>query len=131
MSVKSKINPCACGCGELVEKKWKRGHCGRNWDMKRRIAPVKYPDEDLFRVHENKKRSTRATHRFHRKRIESNTLYCDICGVTDWRGLPVPIVIDHKNGLRHDDRLENLRLLCRNCDGQQDTFAGRNHGRYD
>ncbi len=40
------------------------------------------------------------------------------------------MVLDHINGECTDYRIENLRLLCPNCNSQQDTFAGRNKGRY-
>jgi len=51
---------------------------------------------------------------------------CDECGLTDWRGRPLSIHIDHINGVRGDNRLENLRMLCPNCHSQTDTFGGRN-----
>jgi 5-methylcytosine-specific restriction endonuclease McrA len=40
------------------------------------------------------------------------------------------MVLDHRNGDNTDNRLDNLRLLCPNCNSQQATFAGRNRGRY-
>jgi 5-methylcytosine-specific restriction endonuclease McrA len=40
------------------------------------------------------------------------------------------LVLDHINGDRSDNRITNLRLLCPNCNSQQNTFAGRNKGRY-
>ena len=52
---------------------------------------------------------------------------CDWCGLTEWRGRPLSIQIDHVNGIRDDHRLENLRMLCPNCHSQTDTFAARNH----
>jgi 5-methylcytosine-specific restriction endonuclease McrA len=36
------------------------------------------------------------------------------------------LVLDHVNGAKHDWRLENLRLLCPNCNSQTPTFCGRN-----
>jgi hypothetical protein len=36
------------------------------------------------------------------------------------------MVLDHINGVPNDNRLENLRFLCPNCNSQTDTFAGRN-----
>jgi DNA-binding CsgD family transcriptional regulator len=51
---------------------------------------------------------------------------CESCGLTEWRGLPIPLALHHVNGDRHDNRLENLQILCANCHGQTDTWAGRN-----
>lgn len=51
---------------------------------------------------------------------------CDWCGLTEWRGRPLSIQIDHVNGIRDDHRLENLRMLCPNCHSQTDTFAAKN-----
>ena len=51
---------------------------------------------------------------------------CDECGLTEWRGKRLAIQIDHRNGVRDDNRLENLRMLCPNCHSQTDTFAARN-----
>jgi 5-methylcytosine-specific restriction endonuclease McrA len=51
---------------------------------------------------------------------------CERCGITDWRGRPLAIHIDHINGVKDDWRLENLRMLCPNCHSQTPTFGGRN-----
>jgi hypothetical protein len=56
---------------------------------------------------------------------------CSECdSLPEWRGKPLTMVLDHRNGDNTDNRLENLRLLCPNCNSQQATFAGRNRGRY-
>jgi 5-methylcytosine-specific restriction endonuclease McrA len=39
------------------------------------------------------------------------------------------MVLDHINGIPNDNRIENLRFLCPNCNSQTDTFAGRNTNR--
>jgi Zn finger protein HypA/HybF involved in hydrogenase expression len=44
-----------------------------------------------------------------------------------WQGERLILVMDHINGVNNDNRLENLRLLCPNCNSQTDTFAGRNN----
>jgi len=51
---------------------------------------------------------------------------CDECGISEWRGKPLAVQIDHRNGVRDDHRLENLRMLCPNCHSQTKTFAARN-----
>jgi 5-methylcytosine-specific restriction endonuclease McrA len=43
-----------------------------------------------------------------------------------WCGNPLSLHLDHKNGIRNDHRLENLRWLCPNCHSQTETYCGRN-----
>ena len=52
---------------------------------------------------------------------------CAICGQEPfWNGKELVLTLDHINGHNHDDRIENLRWVCPNCDRQLSTFAGRN-----
>ena len=43
-----------------------------------------------------------------------------------WRGNPLTLQLDHINGIRTDNRIENLRILCPNCHSQTDTWCGKN-----
>ena len=54
---------------------------------------------------------------------------CDFCGLTEWRGKPISIQVDHINGVRDDHRVENLRMLCPNCHSQTPTYGTRNRKR--
>jgi hypothetical protein len=54
---------------------------------------------------------------------------CSICGSKRWNGEPIPLVLDHVDGDAENGQLDNLRLVCPNCDAQLPTFKGRNRGR--
>lgn len=52
---------------------------------------------------------------------------CEKCG---WAETSIdgriPVELDHINGDRHDNRIENLRILCPNCHSLEPTHRGRN-----
>lgn len=52
---------------------------------------------------------------------------CEECGWSkssvDGR---IPLELDHINGVSHDNRLENLRILCPNCHSLKPTHRGLN-----
>ena len=55
---------------------------------------------------------------------------CEICGQGEmWRGRRMALVLDHINGTHDDHRLENLRILCPNCNATLDTHCGRHKTR--
>jgi hypothetical protein len=54
---------------------------------------------------------------------------CERCGLTEWQGNPIPLEVDHVNGVRNDHRPENLRLLCPNCHALTPTWRGRKNRR--
>ncbi len=58
--------------------------------------------------------------------LETRGHRCEICGTETWMGKPVPLILDHINGRASDDRLDNLRLVCCNCDAQLPTYKSKN-----
>ena len=51
---------------------------------------------------------------------------CELCGQGEiWRGVPITLILDHINGVRDDNRLENLRIVCPNCAATLPTHCGR------
>lgn len=50
---------------------------------------------------------------------------CEICDITEWCGAQAPLALDHINGVRRDNRIENLRILCYNCHGQTSTYGSK------
>jgi hypothetical protein len=56
--------------------------------------------------------------------------YCSICGQeAEWQNKPLALILDHINGINNDDRLENLRWVCPNCNQQLETTGSRNPNR--
>ncbi|MFI5754473.1 HNH endonuclease [Streptomyces sp. NPDC051569] len=54
---------------------------------------------------------------------------CAACGLNDtWQGRRLVLEIDHINGDRLDNRIENLRYLCPSCHSQTVTFSNRRGG---
>lgn len=53
---------------------------------------------------------------------------CEVCDRREWNGRPIPLELDHINGRRDDNRIDNLRVLCPNCHAQTETYRGRNIG---
>lgn len=52
---------------------------------------------------------------------------CSLCGQDEnWVTGKLSLVLDHINGDNTDNRLENLRFVCPNCDSTLPTFKGRN-----
>lgn len=57
-------------------------------------------------------------------KYECNNIDCEVKGFT-WAGKQLVLQLDHINGNRTDNRIENLRFLCPNCHSQTENFAGK------
>jgi len=54
---------------------------------------------------------------------------CEECGISRWRNRALSLCLHHINGDGHDNRLENLRLLCPNCHSQTPNFGSKKWAR--
>ena len=114
-----------------MEDKIKRNSVGGN--SKATQALIKHnqsrklKDESVF-----VENSTYPRHRLKERLIKKNIVpyMCNCCGIgPTWNGKPMPLILDHINGIRNDNRISNLRFVCSNCDSQLDTYKARNIGR--
>lgn len=70
-----------------------------------------------YQTHKVKKRLLGEGYKQHR---------CESCGLSEWMSNPVPLELHHRNGVRTDNSLDNLELLCPNCHAFTDNYRAKN-----
>lgn len=86
-------------------------------------TPIKRNEENVFI--ENSTASQKTLRDWYKKG-EYTPYVCSICGQEPyWQGKELTLILDHINGKNKDDRLENLRWVCPNCNQQLDTTNGK------
>ena len=59
--------------------------------------------------------------------LKEQNYCCDICNMkNEWNNKSIIFVLDHIDGDAANNKRENLRLVCPNCDSQLDTFKSKN-----
>ena len=61
--------------------------------------------------------------------VEKRGHACMICKTTVWCGQPVPLILDHTDGDSTNNKVDNIRLVCGNCDMQLPTYKNKNKGK--
>jgi predicted transcriptional regulator len=58
--------------------------------------------------------------------IKEQNNKCKICEIEpEWMGKKLVFIIDHIDGDASNNKRENIRLICPNCDSQTDTFKSK------
>ncbi len=98
---------------------------GKGWSRGKNFGPRKTLEEILessgYSSHSIKLRLLK-------EGIFEKKCYC--CGLVSWQGVPIPLELEHKDGNRRNNKLENLTLLCPNCHALTPTYRGKNIGSY-
>jgi len=51
---------------------------------------------------------------------------CEVCGLEEWQGQPIPLEVHHEDGNHLNNNLSNLKLLCCNCHALTKNYKGKN-----
>jgi len=96
-----------------------------NWNSEKKKFLKKVPIEDVLVEHSNYSRGSL------KKRLYNEGLRerkCELCGQgEEWRDKKMSLILDHINGVNNDNRIENLRIVCPNCNATLDTHCGKNN----
>ncbi|HRH31255.1 MAG TPA: HNH endonuclease signature motif containing protein [Candidatus Paceibacterota bacterium] len=98
---------------------------GKGWNIGLTFKPFTVQKLSTLLVTNSKTQSYKLKVRLFKEKIKEPA--CEICG---WSKMSIdgriPVELDHINGDRYDNRLENLRILCPNCHSLQLTHRGKN-----
>lgn len=85
---------------------------------------IRYSLNEIFTENTKVKSITKIKHKLIDYGLRQHK--CECCGNTTWNNKPIPLELHHINGVRTDNRLDNLQLLCPNCHAQTDNYCGKN-----
>lgn len=64
-----------------------------------------------------------------KKRLIEENIVKDMCSIcnqsTIWNNKKLVLHLDHINGNKYDNRIENIRIICPNCHSQTNTYCGK------
>ena len=113
------------GCGAALSKRSQKYYCGNACQA----AARRSVNTKLWLESGEALVDGRRGHYVRTYLMEAQSGRCAICnGVSNWQGQLLTLILDHIDGNPDNNRRDNLRLICPNCDSQLPTYKSRNRG---
>lgn len=111
-------------CGNTIVSRYNRDFCDNNC---RAAYTHKMCYKDFLKNPEKYCKGNYTPKNFRNEFLNEQDNKCAICGCTPvWNGKPLVFILDHIDGDASNNRRENLRMICPNCDSQLETFKSKN-----